>query len=282
MEKERMGLRGKKRVIVKIGSSSLTHKYTGYLNLRTVEKLVRILCDLRNQGMDIALVSSGAIAVGRQAMGFTDRPDTTAQKQALAAVGQAKLMMTYEKIFAEYNQSVAQLLLTRDTMLKDQNRNNAKNTFEELFAMGVIPIINENDTVATHEIEFGDNDRLSAIVAALVQADLVILLSDIDGLYTADPHEDPAAQCIYLVPEITEELMKMGTDRTSSRVGTGGMAAKLAAARMAADAGADMVITNGGDVDNIYRILEGERVGTLFLAHKNRDFDLIRYMNEEY
>jgi glutamate 5-kinase len=282
MTDERKTLRGKKRIIIKIGSSSLTHKYTGYLNLHTVEKLVRILCDLRSQGMDIALVSSGAIAVGRQAMGFLERPDTTAQKQALAAIGQAKLMMTYQKIFAEYNQSVAQLLLTKDTMLKDRNRNNARNTFEELFAMGVIPIINENDTVATHEIEFGDNDRLSAIVAALVGADLVILLSDIDGLYTADPHEDPSAECISLVPEITDDLMSMGTSHTSSGVGTGGMAAKLVAARMATDSGADMVITNGNDVDNIYRVLDGKPVGTLFLAHKNQEFDLIRYMNEEY
>ena len=280
MKEERMNLMGKKRIIIKIGSSSLTHKYTGYLNLRTVEKLARILWDLRSQGMDVALVSSGAIAVGRQAMGIASRPDTTSQKQALAAIGQAKLMMTYEKIFAEYNQSVAQLLLTKDTLLKEPNRNNARNTFEELFAMNVIPIINENDTVATHEIEFGDNDRLSAIVAALVGADLVILLSDIDGLYTADPNVDPEAVRIPLVREITPELMQMGTSRTSSNVGTGGMAAKLVAARMATDAGADMVITNGNDVNHIYQVLDGEDIGTLFLAHKNQDFDLIRYMNE--
>ncbi|MBR5473947.1 MAG: glutamate 5-kinase [Lachnospiraceae bacterium] len=273
-------MNGKKRIIVKIGSSSLTHKYTGFLNLRTVERLARILCDLRNQGMDVALVSSGAIAVGRQSMGFVNRPDTTSQKQALAAIGQAKLMMTYEKIFAEYQQSIAQLLLTKDTMLKDESRENARNTFEELFAMGVIPIINENDTVATHEIEFGDNDRLSAIVAALVEADLVILLSDIDGLYTADPHTHPEAERIELVPEITKELMEMGSDSSSSNVGTGGMAAKLVAARMATDSGADMVIANGNDVENIYRILDGENVGTLFLAHKNQDFDLIKYMTE--
>ncbi len=273
-------LSGKKRVIVKIGSSSLTHKYTGYLNLRTVEKLARILCDLRNQGMDVALVSSGAIAVGRQSMGFVNRPDTTAQKQALAAIGQAKLMMTYEKIFAEYQQAIAQLLLTKDTMLNDESRENARNTFEELFSMGVVPIINENDTVATHEIEFGDNDRLSAIVAALVEADLVILLTDIDGLYTANPHKDPTAERIALVPEITDEIFCMGTGESSSAVGTGGMAAKLVAARMATDSGADMVIANGGDVENIYRILDGEDVGTLFLAHKSQDFDLIKYMME--
>jgi len=273
-------MNGKKRVIIKIGSSSLTHKYTGYLNLRTVERLARILCDLRNQGKDVVLVSSGAIAVGRQSMGFVNRPDTTSQKQALAAIGQAKLMMTYEKIFAEYQQSIAQLLLTKDTMLKDESRENARNTFEELFAMGIVPIINENDTVATHEIEFGDNDRLSAIVAALVEADLVILLSDIDGLYTADPHTHPEAECIHLVPEITPELMEMGSSDSSSSVGTGGMAAKLVAARMATDSGADMVIANGNDVENIYRILDGEDVGTLFLAHKNQDFDLIKYMTE--
>ncbi|QNM05837.1 glutamate 5-kinase [Qiania dongpingensis] len=271
-------LSGKNRIVVKIGSSSLTHKYTGYLNLNKVEKLARVLCDLRNQGMEVVLVSSGAGAVGRKTMGYMERPDDLPVKQALAAVGQAKLMMTYQKIFSEYNQVVAQILMTKTTMLNDNSRRNARNTFDELFKMGVIPIVNENDTVATHEIEFGDNDRLSAIVAAVIHADLLILLSDIDGLYEDDPKRDPEAEFIREVEEITDDLQEMGKETTGSTVGTGGMSAKIVAARMATDAGIDMVITNGEDVENIYRVLDGEQVGTLFLAHKNKDFDLIEYL----
>ena len=271
-------LSGKNRIVVKIGSSSLTHKYTGYLNLNKVEKLARVLCDLRNQGMEVVLVSSGAGAVGRKTMGYMERPDDLPVKQALAAIGQAKLMMTYQKLFAEYNQVVAQILMTKTTMLNDDSRKNAQNTFDELLKMGVIPIVNENDTVATHEIEFGDNDRLSAIVAAVIHADLLILLSDIDGLYEDDPKRNPNARFIREVEEITDDLQEMGKETTGSTVGTGGMSAKIVAARMATDAGIDMVITNGDDVDNIYRVLDGEDIGTLFLAHKNRDFDLIEYL----
>ena len=271
-------LSGKNRIVVKIGSSSLTHKYTGYLNLNKVEKLARVLCDLRNQGMEVVLVSSGAGAVGRKTMGYMERPDNLPVKQALAAIGQAKLMMTYQKLFAEYNQVVAQILMTKTTMLNDDSRKNAQNTFDELLKMGVIPIVNENDTVATHEIEFGDNDRLSAIVAVVIHADLLILLSDIDGLYEDDPKRNPDARFIREVEEITDDLQEMGKETTGSTVGTGGMSAKIVAARMATDAGIDMVITNGDDVDNIYRVLDGEDIGTLFLAHKNRDFDLIEYL----
>ena len=271
-------LSGKNRIVVKIGSSSLTHKYTGDLNLNKVEKLARLLCDLRNQGMEVVLVSSGAGAVGRKTMGYMERPDDLPVKQALAAIGQAKLMMTYQKLFAEYNQVVAQILMTKTTMLNDDSRKNAQNTFDELLKMGVIPIVNENDTVATHEIEFGDNDRLSAIVAAVIHADLLILLSDIDGLYEDDPKRNPDARFIREVEEITDDLQEMGKETTGSTVGTGGMSAKIVAARMATDAGIDMVITNGDDVDNIYRVLDGEDIGTLFLAHKNRDFDLIEYL----
>lgn len=263
---------------MKIGSSSLTHKYTGFLNLSKVEKLARVLCDLRNQGMEVVLVSSGAGAVGRKTMGYMERPDELPVKQALAAVGQAKLMMTYQKLFSEYNQVVAQILMTKTTMLNEASRRNAENTFDELLKMGVIPIVNENDTVATHEIEFGDNDRLSAIVAAVIHADLLILLSDIDGLYEDDPKKNPEAAFIDEVAEITDNLQEMGKDTTGSTVGTGGMSAKIVAARMATDAGIDMVITNGDDVENIYRVLDGEPVGTLFLAHKNRDFDLMEYL----
>ena len=271
-------LTGKKRIVIKIGSSSLTHKYTGYLNLNKVEKLARVLCDLRNQGMEVVLVSSGAGAVGRKTMGYMERPNELPVKQALAAVGQAKLMMTYQKLFSEYNQVVAQSLMTKTTMLNDDSRRNARNTFDELLKMGVIPIVNENDTVATHEIEFGDNDRLSAIVAAVIHADLLILLSDIDGLYEDDPKQNPDAAFIDEVTEITDDLTEMGKEAPGSNVGTGGMSAKIVAARMATDAGIDMVITNGDDVENIYRVLDGEKIGTLFLAHKNRNFDLIEYL----
>ena len=283
---ERKKLKDKSRIVVKIGSSSLTHPETGKLNLLKIEKLIRVLSDLRGEGKDVVLVSSGAIAAGRLALGYERRPDTLAQKQAFAAVGQARLMMVYQKIFSEYNQATAQVLLTKDTMVNDASRYNAQNTFEELLAMGVIPIANENDTVSTSEIpyvdSFGDNDRLSAIVAALIGADLLILLSDIDGLYTDDPRRNPKAEFIRLVPEITEEFLDMGKETSGSSVGTGGMSAKLAAARIATDSGADMVIANGDHVDVIMDIMEGKEKGTLFLAHPNLDFDLMHYLNNEY
>lgn len=273
----RQTLKDKKRIIIKIGSSSLTHPDTENLNLHKIEKLVRILTDLRSRGKDVVLVSSGAIAVGRKAFGCNHRPATTAEKQALAAIGQARLMMTYERLFGEYNQLTAQILMTKDTMTGEESRTNARNTFEELFRMGVIPVVNENDTVATHEIEFGDNDRMSALVTGLIGGDLLILLSDIDGLYTDDPHLNPNAVFIEEVPEITKDYLDMGKD-TGSTVGTGGMMTKLIAAKMAADAGADMVIANGNDVENIFRIIDGEKCGTLFLAHKDINFDLLHYM----
>lgn len=242
----RLTLKDKKRIIIKIGSSSLTHPETGDLNLMKIEKLVRIISDLKAQGKDVILVSSGAIAAGRQALGHRGKPDTLAEKQAYAAVGQARLMMVYQKLFSEYNQTAAQVLLTKNTMVNDASRFNAQNTFEELLKLHAIPIVNENDTVSTSEIplvdNFGDNDRLSAIVAALIGADLLILLSDIDGLYSDDPKTNPDARLIPLVPEITEELLAMGKPTSGSDVGTGGMAAKLAAARIATDSGCDMVI----------------------------------------
>ena len=279
-------LKNKKRIVIKIGSSSLTHRETGDLNLMKIEKLVRVISDLKGQGREVVLVSSGAIAAGRQALGGRKRPETVSEKQAYAAVGQARLMMVYQKIFSEYNQATAQVLLTKDTMVNDASRYNAQNTFEELLAMGVIPIANENDTASTSEIpyvdSFGDNDRLSAIVAALIGAGLLILLSDIDGLYTDDPRRNPKAEFIRLVPEITEEFLDMGKETSGSSVGTGGMSAKLAAARIATDSGADMVIANGDHVDVIMDIMEGEEKGTLFLAHPNLDFDLMHYLNNEY
>ena len=283
---ERQNLADKQRIVIKIGSSSLTHVETGEVNLMKIEKLVRVISDLRGQGKDVVLVSSGAIAAGRQALGHHRKPDTLAEKQAFAAVGQARLMMVYQKLFAEYNQTAAQVLLTKDTMVNDSSRYNAQNTFDELLNLGTIPIVNENDTVSTSEIpyvdSFGDNDRLSAIVAALIGADLLILLSDIDGLYTDDPRENPEAGFISLVPEITPEFLRMGKDTSGSDVGTGGMSAKLAAARIATDSGADMVIANGYQVDVILDIMSGKEKGTLFLAHTNLDFDLMHYLNNEY
>lgn len=280
MSDSRQQLKNKRRIVIKIGSSSLTIKESGHLDLRKIEKLVRVICQLRGEGKDVVLVSSGAIAVGRQALGVERKPEKTSEKQALAAVGQARLMMTYQRLFAEYNQTAAQVLLTKYSILDGLSRLNAKNTFEELLKLGVVPVVNENDTVATHEIEFGDNDRLSAIVAGLVEADLLILLSDIDGLYTDDPNQNRDAMFIHIVSEITEDLLAMGKESSGSSLGTGGMQAKLMAARMATDAGADMVIANGEDVENIYRIMEGEPCGTLFLAHKNKDFDLYRYVEK--
>lgn len=283
---ERQSLKDKQRVVIKIGSSSLTHPQTGELNLMKIEKLIRVISDLRGEGRDVVLVSSGAIAAGRQALGHHRRPDSLAEKQAFAAVGQARLMMVYQKLFAEYNQTAAQVLLTKDTMVNDSSRYNAQNTFDELLNLGAIPIVNENDTVSTSEIpyvdSFGDNDRLSAIVAALIGADLLILLSDIDGLYSDDPRSNPEARFVSLVPEITPEFLNMGKSTSSSDVGTGGMSAKLAAARIATDSGADMVIANGDQVEVILDIMAGQEKGTLFLAHPNLDFDLMHYLNNEY
>ena len=283
---ERQILKEKQRIVIKIGSSSLTHPQTGEMNLMKIEKLIRVISDLRGEGRDVVLVSSGAIAAGRQALGHHRRPDTLAEKQAFAAVGQARLMMVYQKLFAEYNQTAAQILLTKDTMINDSSRYNAQNTFDELLNLGAIPIVNENDTVSTSEIpyvdSFGDNDRLSAIVAALIGADLLILLSDIDGLYSDDPRSNPDARFVSLVPEITPEFLDMGKSTSSSDVGTGGMSAKLAAARIATDSGADMVIANGDQVEVILDIMAGKDKGTLFLAHPNLDFDLMHYLNNEY
>ena len=283
---ERIKLKDKNRIVIKIGSSSLTHTHTGDLNLMKIEKLIRVICDLKGQGKEVVLVSSGAIAAGLQALGRHTRPVTISEKQAFAAVGQARLMMVYQKLFAEYNQIAAQVLLTKNTMVSENSRFNAQNTFDELLKLGTIPVVNENDTVSTSEIplvdNFGDNDRLSAVVAALIGADLLILLSDIDGLYSDDPRQNQDARFISLVREITPELMDMGKSSSGSDVGTGGMSAKLAAARIATDSGCDMVIANGDHVEIISQILDGQEKGTLFLAHPNHDFDLMTYINYEY
>ena len=280
---DREFIKNKKRIVVKIGSSSLQHPETGDLDYTKLDVLVRELCNLRNMGKDVVLVTSGAIAVGKKAVHIKnmvqDNEDhTIALKQACAAIGQARLMMTYQKIFAEYNQVAAQILMTKNTVVDSLNRYNAKNTFRELMELGVIPIVNENDTIATYEIEFGDNDTLSAIVASLIGADLLILLSDIDGLYTDDPRSNPDATFISDVYELDESTMRMGKASTGSLVGTGGMNTKMIAANIATKSGIDMIIANSKDVKVIHRLLDGQDIGTLFHEKKDPSFDLPLYI----
>jgi len=246
------------------------------------------LCNLRNQGKDVILVSSGAIAVGKKAVGATALKANSKHmgfKQACAAIGQARLMMTYQKIFAEYNQIAAQILMTKNTIVDDVNRENAYNTFTELLDMGVIPIVNENDTVSTYEIRvgeddvlIGDNDTLSAIVASLVNADLLILLSDIDGLYTDDPRVNKDAKFIEEVEVLTDEYMHMGKESTGSNVGTGGMNTKMQAAKIATSCGTDMIIANSSDIRIIHRLMDGRNLGTLFKANKDDNFDVVEFI----
>ena len=276
-------IKDKKRIVIKVGSSSLQHKETGGLDYIKLEVLVREICNLRNMGKEVVLVSSGAIAVGKRAVHLGKDDDPIAVKQACAAIGQARLMMTYQKIFSEYNHVCAQILMTKNTIVDPLNRFNAHNTFSELLKLGVVPIVNENDTVATYEIKFGDNDTLSAIVAALIDADLLILLSDIDGLYTDDPNQNKDAKFISVVDELTDDLMQMGKASTGSNIGTGGMNTKLQAAKIATVAGADMIIANADDMRIIHRIMDGREYGTFFKAHKDEDFYLADYVeNMEY
>lgn len=278
----REAVKDKKRIVIKIGSSSLMHNETGRLNLGKIEKLVRTIVDIKNSGKDVVLVSSGAIAVGRMAIGLNEKPDELPVKQACAAIGQAKLMMVYQKIFAEYSTTAAQVLMTKATVMNDKSRRNAQNTFNELLNLGAVPIVNENDTVSTYEIKqvqtFGDNDRLSAIVTSIIDADLLILLSDIGGLYTDDPNSNPDARFINQVDVIDDKLLNMGKSTSGSGVGTGGMATKLKAAGIAVSSGADMVIANGNDIDNIAKIMSGADVGTLFVSCKDENFDLVKFI----
>lgn len=272
-------LKDKKRIVIKIGSSSLTHSETGRLNLRKLEVLARELSDLRNQGKDVILVSSGAIATGVAALGMHEKPTELKGQQACAAVGQARLMMIYQKLFSEYNQLSAQILMTKNTMVNNVNRKNAQNTFNELLSLGVIPIVNENDSISTYELQnlekFGDNDTLSAMVAALVRSDLLILLSDIDGLFTDDPNTNPDAKFIDVVENLDDNLLNMGKGTSGSKVGTGGMATKLTAAQIASAAGVDMVIANGADFHIIHKITEGRKYGTLFVSQSKKEVYLI-------
>ena len=258
------------RVVVKVGTSTLTHD-TGRLNLQNMEKLARVLADLEGMGHQVILVSSGAIAVGTVKLGLPERPKELKMKQATAAVGQYTIMHIYDKLFGEYNRVVAQILLTGEDVDAPVRGEHLHNTFESLLGMGVIPVVNENDSVSSAEIEtgkckvLGDNDTLSAIVARLVGADLLVLLSDIDGLYDSDPHANPGAKLIPTVEAITPELKAMAGGAGTWR-GTGGMATKLTAAETAMSAGVDMVITNGKHIEGLYGIVSGEHIGTRFLA----------------
>lgn len=276
----REGLKDKKRIVIKIGTSSLTHTETKRLDLIKLEILVRELANLRNQGKEVVLVSSGAIAVGCGVLGFQEKPEELDKRQACAAVGQARLMMIYQKLCSEYGQKAGQILMTKNTMLDNLNRMNARNTFNALLKMGVIPIVNENDTISTYEMQFGDNDTLSAVVAALIEADLLILLSDIDGLFSDDPNQNPDARFIDYVENMDEQIQQMGKRSTGSNVGTGGMATKLTAAEFATAAGADMIIANGNDFHVIHKIIDGEPIGTLFAANQKEEFYLIDYLEK--
>ena len=276
-------LKDKKRIVIKIGSSSLIHTETGRLDFHKLEILARELSDLHNQGKDVVLVSSGAIALGAAALGMKGKPAELEKKQACAAVGQARLMTIYQKLFGEYNQMVAQILMTKNTMVNNLNRHNARNTFEELLNVGAIPVVNENDSISSYELEklesFGDNDTLSAVIAGLIGADLLILLSDIDGLFTDDPNANPDAEFIHTVEKLDEKLLSMGKG-PKSKVGTGGMATKLTAAEIATSAGADMIIANGADFHIIHKIMEGRNYGTLFVGDKKEEFFLIDYIEK--
>ena len=253
------------RIVIKVGTSTLTHD-TGRTNLKRMGELVTVIADLVNSGCQVALVTSGAIGVGVGKLGLERRPTDTPGRQAAAAAGQCELMFMYDKMFGEYGHTVGQLLITKEDIEDEERRAHLENTFEKLFEYGAIPIINENDSVAVHEIVYGDNDMLSASVAKLINADALVMLTDIDGLYDRDPSED-GARLIEVVDKITPEIERAAGGARSS-VGTGGMATKIAAARVATEAGIDAVVMNSEPTENIYKLMEGESVGTLFKAVK--------------
>ncbi len=259
----------KKRIVIKIGTSTLTHRKSGRLNIRRLNNLVSVIADLKNQGRDVVIVSSGAVGLGLGRLGIAEKPSDTPTKQAAAAVGQCELMYMYDERFGKYGITVAQILLTK-TILQQDRRKNVENTMEKLLESGVIPIVNENDTVAIDELEldFGENDTLSAIVAQLCKADLLVILTDIDGLYDENPNENPNANIIHEVEEITEDIY-MAAGGKGSKFATGGMQTKLDAAMIAHSAGIDMAIINGRDPENIYRLFDGEEIGTIFPCKQN-------------
>lgn len=252
------------RIVVKVGTSTLTYD-TGKINLRRMSKLAQVLSDLKNAGIEIALVTSGAIGVGVGKLGLKERPHDTPGRQAAATVGQCELMFLYDKFFGEYGNITGQLLVTKDDFDDDERHRNLHNSFMKLFEYGAIPIINENDSVAVDEIVFGDNDSLSAHVAKIVDANLLIILTDIDGLFSANPREDENAVLIHSVDAITDEVLALAGGSGTSR-GTGGMITKLHAAQIATSAGIDTVVMNGSDPEEIYKLLDGRQIGTLFKA----------------
>ena len=280
---QEIDFKSKKRVVIKIGSNSLLHEDTQKIDYLKIEKLIREIVDLRNRGIDVCLVSSGAIAVGRNSAFYSDDAVTNSNSkmQALASIGQARLVSIYQNIFREYNQEAGQVLMTKNTITNNVSRKNAQNTFEALFEMGVVPIVNENDTVSTFEIQFGDNDTLSALVAYLIKADLLILLTDIDGLYTANPRSHEDAKFVPYIDNI-DEVMDMGSESAGSDVGTGGMATKLIAGKIATLSGADMVIANSKDLSIIHKIIEGDFKGSVFRSNFDEYFDVLGYIEDNY
>lgn len=250
------------RIVIKIGTSTLTHS-SGRLNIRRVENLCKTICDIKNAGHEMIMVSSGAIGMGVGKLGLLTRPKDIPTKQAAAAVGQCELMYTYDRLFSQYHHTVAQLLITKDDVANEKRHANFSNTLNRLLELGAIPIINENDTVATDEIVIGDNDTLAAFVAESVRADKLILLSDIDGLYTADPHKDPKAKLIKYANQINDEIFGLAGD-SACKLGTGGMITKLQAAKICLACGCDMIITNGNTPENLYDIIDGKQIGTIF------------------
>lgn len=255
-----------KRIVFKVGTSSLTYD-TGKINIRRMSALARVLSDLKNAGKEIVLVTSGAIGVGVGKLGLGERPHDTPGRQAAATVGQCELMFLYDKFFGEFGNTVGQLLVTRDDFEDDERRRNLHNTFMKLFEYGAIPVVNENDSVAVEEIVFGDNDSLSAHVAKLVEADTLVILTDIDGLFSANPREDESARLISSVDRITDEILALAGGSGTSR-GTGGMVTKLHAGEIATVAGIDTVVMNGSDPEDIYKLLDGRQIGTHFKAQR--------------
>ena len=254
-----------KRIVIKVGTSTLTYD-TGKINIRRLSKLAQVLSDLKNAGREIVLVTSGAIGVGVGKLGLKERPGDTSGKQAAATVGQCELMFLYDKFFGEYGNITGQLLVTKGDFENEERHTNLRNTFMKLFEYGAIPVVNENDSVAVEEIVYGDNDSLSAHVAEIVDADLLIILTDIEGLFSANPREDENAVLIHCVDEITDDILALAGGTGTNR-GTGGMITKLHAAQIASDAGIDTVVMNGEDPEDIYKLLDGRQIGTLFKAH---------------
>ena len=260
-------LKDVKRIVVKVGTSTLTYD-TGKTNIRRMHKLVSVLSDIVNSGIEVALVTSGAIGVGVGKLGLKERPSDISGRQAAATVGQCELMFMYDKLFGEYGHTVGQLLITKSDVDSEERRKNLVNTFEKLFDYGAVPIVNENDSVAVDEIVYGDNDSLSAIVAKLVNADALIILTDIDGLYDDNPNENEDAKLISQVDEITDELIAVAGGH-GSRFSTGGMVTKLHAAQIAMDAGIDTIVMNGAAPESIYKALDGKQIGTFFTGKKD-------------